>query len=119
MFSKFGNGFLSGLNAFFTKEKMLILCIFLVLMWALVRYSTDKGTVVDKMTTGDAPESDAPVDDARPAPARPHARLGLLPVRAPPGRLRCQSLPTGNPLHVPRIAQGPYLHHDHRPEGEN
>jgi len=68
MFSKFGNGFLSGLKAFFTKDKMLILCIFLVLMWALVRYSTDKVTIVDKMTTGDSNGGEAPINNAQPAP---------------------------------------------------
>jgi len=68
MFSKFGNGFLSGLKAFFTKDKMLILCIFLVLMWALVRYSTDKVTILDKMTTGDSNGGEAPTNNAQPAP---------------------------------------------------
>mmetsp|Transcript_16890 Transcript_16890/g.40035 ORF Transcript_16890/g.40035 Transcript_16890/m.40035 type:complete len:327 (+) Transcript_16890:274-1254(+) len=48
---------------------------------------------------------------------RPQARLGLLFIRSTPGRLRCQSLPPRSSVHVPRIAQGPYLHHDHRPQG--
>lgn len=56
MFSKFGQGFLSGFKSFFTKEKVLILCIFLVLLWALTNYSSNKTTVVDKMSTGETME---------------------------------------------------------------
>lgn len=56
MFSKFGQGFLSGFKSFFTKEKVLILCIFLVLLWALTNYASNKTVVVDKMSTGESME---------------------------------------------------------------
>ena len=56
MFTKFGNGFFNGLKSFFSKEKILILCIFLVLIWALTKYSSDKVTVGEKMSTGEALE---------------------------------------------------------------
>lgn len=48
MFKKITQGF----GKFFTKERVLILVIFLVLAWGLLTYSGSKSMIVDKMTTG-------------------------------------------------------------------
>lgn len=52
MFSKFSKSFLKGLTSFFTAERIVVLVIFLVLIFALASYSNMKNSVVDKMETG-------------------------------------------------------------------
>lgn len=46
---------ISGFSKFFTKERVIILVVFLVLAWALYSYSGSKMMVVDKMSVGTAP----------------------------------------------------------------
>lgn len=48
MFKKISQGF----EKFFTKERVFILVIFIVLVWGLMSYSGSKSMVVDKMTDG-------------------------------------------------------------------
>jgi len=43
---------ISGFSKFFTKERVIILVVFLVLAWALYSYSGSKMMVVDKMSDG-------------------------------------------------------------------
>lgn len=52
MFLKFSKSFMKGLTAFFTTERIVVLVIFLVLIFALAAYANMKTSVVDKMTTG-------------------------------------------------------------------
>lgn len=81
-----------GLAKFFTKEFVLVVIIFMVLVWGLLSYSGEKVSFVDSMQDGaglpaqqvieeDAP---APVDAAAPAPARKaEAGYALQPVANP------------------------------------
>ena len=48
MFSKISRGILSGVTKFFTKERLAILFVFIVLMLALAMYATKK-TVVKRV----------------------------------------------------------------------
>lgn len=63
----------SGLAKFFTKEFVLVVIIFLVLVWGLLSYSGDKISFIDQMQDGtnmpglQVPE-DAPLTDAPSAP---------------------------------------------------
>ena len=52
MFSKFSKSFLKGLTAFFTAERIVVLVIFLVLIFALASYANMKTSIVDRMETG-------------------------------------------------------------------
>jgi hypothetical protein len=49
-----------GFSKFFTKERVLVLIIFLILAWALYSYSGSKTLVMDRMSDGSAPNG-APV----------------------------------------------------------
>lgn len=43
---------LSGLTKFFTKERIIILAIFLILAWALYNYAGSKSMILDRMSDG-------------------------------------------------------------------
>ena len=80
-----------GLTKFFTKERVLILIIFLILAWGLSSYSSSKVTVHDQMTAGgilvagnvDKAKEQKEVDQAK-AP-EPVAGPVAGPVSAPAG----------------------------------
>ena len=67
----------SGLAKFFTKEFVLVVIIFIVLVWGLLSYSGEKVSFMDNMEDG----SSAPVPDAPPA----HEQ-GAPETRAPPAQ---------------------------------
>lgn len=80
----------SGLAKFFTKEFVLVVIIFIVLVWGLLSYSGEKITFVDNMEGGKpAEESAAPPapNGAAPGPAAPAQSAGagyaLQPVANP------------------------------------
>lgn len=52
MFAKFTRDIFSGFKKFLTMERVVVVIIFLILMWALVTYSNNKTLVVDKMEGG-------------------------------------------------------------------
>jgi len=54
MLKSFSRGFSSGFKSFFTIERVSILVVFLILVWALYAYSGKKTLRVDGMSTGDA-----------------------------------------------------------------
>lgn len=81
----------SGLAKFFTKEFVLVVIIFLVLVWGLLSYSGDKISFIDQMQDGtnmpgqQVPE-DAPAANAASAQAparRADAGYALQPVANP------------------------------------
>jgi hypothetical protein len=79
-----------GLAKFFTKEFVLVVIIFMLLIWGLLSYSGDKVRFMDNMEDGAAaPEQPAKeqapaVDAAAPAPARKaEAGYALQPVANP------------------------------------
>jgi hypothetical protein len=80
-----------GFSKFFTKERVFILVIFLILAWGLLTYSGSKSMFVDGMATGSpvsAPDSAAPAhgsaagsaDNVQPAQTEGYA---LQPVANP------------------------------------
>ena len=78
----------SGLAKFFTKEFVLVVIIFIVLVWGLLSYSGEKVTFVDNMEGGKPAEEAAPAPAAAaPAPAAPAQAAGagyaLQPVANP------------------------------------
>ena len=46
------NKFASGLSKFFTKERVIILVVFIVLAWGLMVYSGNKINIIDRMSDG-------------------------------------------------------------------
>ena len=59
----------SGLAKFFTKEFVLVVIIFIVLVWGLLSYSGEKVSFMDNMEDGSsAPVQDAPQAHAQGAP---------------------------------------------------
>ena len=78
-----------GLAKFFTKEFVLVVIIFMLLIWGLLSYSGDKVRFMDNMEDGAAaPEhvvrEEAPAIAAAPAPARKaDAGYALQPVANP------------------------------------
>ena len=61
MLKNFARGFSSGFSKFFTVERVSILVVFLILVWALYAYSGSKSIRVDGMSTG---ATTAPTDKA-------------------------------------------------------
>ena len=63
--------FMSGFSKFFTKERTLVLLIFLVLAWALFSYSGSKMNIYDQMSDGShvAPVVAKPTDTVSAPPA--------------------------------------------------
>lgn len=56
MFSKFSKSFLKGLQTFFTTERIVVLVIFLVLIFALASYANMKAGGAEMMETGEPAE---------------------------------------------------------------
>jgi preprotein translocase subunit SecG len=52
MFGKITTGIFSGFAKFLTMERVIVLIVFLILMWALVMYSNNKSYVVDNLEDG-------------------------------------------------------------------
>lgn len=52
MFAKLTSGIFRGMKKFLTMERLVVLIVFLILMWALVTYANNKTIVVDKMEDG-------------------------------------------------------------------
>lgn len=52
MFAKLTSGIFSGMKKFLTMERVVVLIVFLILMWALVMYANNKTIVLDKMEGG-------------------------------------------------------------------
>jgi len=63
MFSKISRGIFSGVNKFFSKERLAILIVFIVLLVALTMYTTNKFTVKDGMEDGDYSDDDSDYSD--------------------------------------------------------
>ena len=86
MLKSFSRGFSNGFAKFFTVERVSILVVFLILVWALYAYSGSKTLRMDGMSTGDAAEATkAPVAGgatvaapAAAAPAAPAAAAGYV-----------------------------------------
>ena len=70
MFRKITNGILGGVKKFLTMERLIVLVVFLVLMYALVMYSNNKVNVKDNMETGkeeEKKEGEKKEDEVKPA----------------------------------------------------
>jgi hypothetical protein len=67
---------ISGFSKFFTKERVIILVVFLVLAWALYSYSGSKMMVVDKMSSGTTAPSTITAPTAPTAATAPTAPTG-------------------------------------------
>jgi hypothetical protein len=71
MFGKITSGVFSGLKKFLTMERVIVLIVFLILMWALVMYANNKSSIVANFEGGNQEEGE-PADVAAaadPAPA--------------------------------------------------
>ena len=52
MFAKLTSGIFSGMKKFLTMERLVVLIVFLILMWALVTYANNKTIVGENMEHG-------------------------------------------------------------------
>ncbi len=52
MFAKLTSGIFSGMKKFLTMERLVVLIVFLILMWALVTYANNKTLVGENMEHG-------------------------------------------------------------------
>ncbi len=68
MFGKLFSGILSGAKKFFTMERVVVLIVFIILMFALVMYANGKTSVVDKMEDGTPETEGEPEKVAEPSP---------------------------------------------------
>lgn len=77
MLKNFARGFSSGFSKFFTVERVSILVVFLILVWALYAYSGSKSLRVDGMSTGAtaAPTEKAPTASPSPSLAVPEVTV--------------------------------------------
>jgi hypothetical protein len=77
---------LSGLSKFFTKERIIILIVFLILAWALYNYAGSKSMVLDRMSDGSAtaPSTGAVASASATSAPAPSAG-GAAPLSAPNG----------------------------------
>ena len=77
MLKNFARGFSSGFSKFFTVERVSILVVFLILVWALYAYSGSKTLRVDGMSTGatSAPAEKAPTVSPTPSLAVPEVTV--------------------------------------------
>jgi hypothetical protein len=88
-----------GLQKFFTKERVIVLIIFLILMWGLFTYSNSKTSIRDLMTTGTTPAPEESKSGSAPAApastaaasAAPAAGYALQPVANPSDLLPADS----------------------------
>jgi hypothetical protein len=79
MLKSFSRGFSNGFAKFFTVERVSILVVFLILVWALYAYSGSKTLRMDGMSTGDAAPAKAK-DGAQEATKAPAASTVAAPV---------------------------------------
>jgi hypothetical protein len=108
MFKNISQGFFK----FFTKERVVILVIFLVLAWGLLSYSGAKSLVVDKMTLNSddsASSSSAPVADTPVAPNTQSAGYALQPVANPSDLLPVDQNSQWSALNPNAMTQGNVL----------
>ena len=56
MFGKITSGVFSGLKKFLTMERVIVLIVFLILMWALVMYANNKSSIVANFEGGNQEE---------------------------------------------------------------
>lgn len=113
MFKNISQGFFK----FFTKERVIILVIFLVLAWGLLTYSGAKSLVVDKMTVNSSDSVrepseqqqmyDAPVNQV--APNTPSAGYALQPVANPSDLLPIDQNSQWSALNPSTMTQGNVL----------
>jgi hypothetical protein len=111
MFKNISQGFFK----FFTKERVVILVIFLVLAWGLLSYSGAKSLVVDKMTLNSADSAssssaqpvDAPVAPVE--PSTPSAGYALQPVANPSDLLPVDQNSQWSALNPNAMTQGNVL----------
>jgi len=109
MFKNISQGFFK----FFTKERVIILVIFLVLAWGLLSYSGAKTLVVDKMTVNSADSAttnqvfDAPT--APVVPNTPSAGYALQPVANPSDLLPVDQNSQWSALNPNTMTQGNVL----------
>lgn len=73
---------ISGFSKFFTKERVIILVAFLVLIWALYYYSGSKTMIVDRMSDGSVmgPATDPTAPTAPTAPIAPKVNAASAPT---------------------------------------
>ena len=107
MFKNISQGFFK----FFTKERVIILVIFLVLAWGLLSYSGAKSLVVDKMTLNSADSSAQPLDApvAQVAPSTKSAGYALQPVANPSDLLPVDQNSQWSALNPNTMTQGNVL----------
>jgi hypothetical protein len=111
MFKNISQGFFK----FFTKERVVILVIFLVLAWGLLSYSGSKSLVVDKMTLNSADSasssSSLPIDAplAPLAPSTESAGYALQPVANPSDLLPVDQNSQWSALNPNAMTQGNVL----------
>ena len=77
------SGLLSGLKLFFTKERTIILVLFILGAIVLNYYSTGKMTVMDQMETGREPNTEAVLPQVQPTPPAPSSGLSSQQVANP------------------------------------
>ena len=71
------SGLVSGLHKFFTKDRLMILVVFILLSVFLLYYSTGKVTVMDQMDVGSVGHEE---EERRPAEGHmPQVNVGVLP----------------------------------------
>jgi len=74
-------GVASGFKKFFTKERIFVIVLFLILIWGLVTYSGTKTKVFDGLQDGSvAAPAHAPSSGAAAGPAAPPAVVGSAPA---------------------------------------
>ena len=78
MFSKLFSGILAGAKKFFTMERVFVLIVFIILMYALVMYSNGKLTVSDNMDDGTHEEEKKKKKKLNPSPVNNHLVLDTV-----------------------------------------
>ena len=75
-----------GFSRFFTTERVIILVVFLILVWALLQYSGSKSLRVDNMETGTAATAAPSLVQPVATPAAPAAQVTPATPVAPAGQ---------------------------------
>lgn len=68
MFSKLFSGILAGAKKFFTMERLFVLIVFIILMYALVMYSNGKSMINDNMDVAVEKKEEEENKEAEPVP---------------------------------------------------
>ena len=105
MFKNISQGFFK----FFTKERVVILVIFLVLAWGLLSYSGAKSLVIDKMTLNSSDSSSAQPLDTQVVPSSQSAGYALQPVANPSDLLPTDQNSQWSALNPNTMTQGNVL----------